>query len=135
MKNIFKYLIPYTCISVTIVLIVTSIFNLLAGDDIWYYAEWLLMIGTMFVLYAIQFGTIERFEFKTAIGYYAAGFFVWYAGLGVYLFGTGWMGFYLKNVIVYTVIMIVVFILLRKYNQIYIRFQSDEINQRLKAQK
>lgn len=135
MKKIFRYLIPYTSISITIVLIMTSIFNLIEQNDTWYYSEWLFMIITVFVLYAIQFGVIEPYEFKTVIGYYLSVFAVWYIGLGVYLFGSKWMGLHVKNIVIYTIIMIIGFIVLRKYNQLYIRLQAEEINQKLKMQK
>lgn len=135
MKKIFRYLIPYTSISITIVLIMTSIFNLIEQNNTWYYSEWLFMIITVFVLYAIQFGVIEPYEFKTVIGYYLSVFAVWYIGLGVYLFGSKWMGLHVKNIVVYTIIMIIGFIVLRKYNQLYIRLQAEEINQKLKMQK
>ncbi|MCH5251823.1 MAG: hypothetical protein J1F22_02515 [Lachnospiraceae bacterium] len=131
MKNIFQYVIPYTCMGVTAVLITTSAFNIFAGENTWYYMEWLLMAAVIFILYSIQFGVLEHIEFKTTGGYYTAEFLFWYIGFGVFLFGTGWTGFCGKNVLIYTGIVMAVSIALHMYSKIYLRIQADEINRLL----
>jgi hypothetical protein len=117
--------------SVTIALIATSLFNLLVGEQTWYYSRWLLMIGTIAALYCIQFGIMNRLEWKGAISYNIAEFVFWYVGLGAYLFGSGWMSIRLQNLVVYTGIMILSSLTLNRYHQVQVQLCAEEINKAL----
>lgn len=132
MKKISEHLITYTCVSVTLTLIVTCLFNLISHTDIWYYSHWLILIATIAALYAVQFGVVEKIEFKSARMYHLTIFAVWYAGLFAFLFGTGWMGFRIQNIMIFTAVFFLCFILLQRYSRHRIQLQADEINRILK---
>lgn len=134
MKTLIKSIIPYTAMGTTLALLVTAIYNLIVGMDVRYYTNWLILICGIFLLYGIQFGVIERLEFKNSILYYVVVYAVWYLGLGTVLVITGWMGFGRKNMVIYTLVMTICYVLLYRYSFKKTQIAADEINALIEKQ-
>ena len=91
--------------------------------------SFLLMVIGIAVISVIEFGVLERIEFRRVRSYYICSFVTWYLGMGAVVFGTGWMGLHAANVLQYTVITMVVYGAVTSMNIKKTERDAQEINE------
>lgn len=133
MKFCSEKIIPHTAVVSVIIIILSAVFGIVNGDDNReLYIDLLCMIAMIALLSWVEFGVLSQIEFRKAAYYLIASFLLWYVGIGLFLFGRNWWGFHASNLLQYSVITILVYTLVTRWNIKRLQKDAEEINDILK---
>ena len=128
MNVIRKYTIPNLCISFTLVVLYSSIWNIIEGNDSSGFHKFILEYGAVLLLVGIVDHFIGRCNFKS---YLLQSGIVW--GVNYVIFMTAsyflrWFGFRLENILNITLLCIAIYGLLVLYNYKLYKQEENMIN-------
>ncbi len=128
-KALFKHIIPNTALGFLVMFVFTAIYNIFQGIEVAYYSKWLIMIVGYACIYMVYCYGVGRLEFKNSILMYVIEYLYWYLCLvGVSLL-SGWLGFHVRNLVIYAVCSLIAYIGLYWFYSVRMQIQAQEINE------
>lgn len=136
MSIFLRKVIPQAFILTCITMIWTAIYNIAVNSEMkGFYIRFLLMLFC-FCVGSVVDSLMQRYlESQKPSVHYVISFIVWFTGVGMFLFISGWMGLNLKSLAIYTVLFVVVFVGMDKYNRYHLRKDVEEMNRLLERRK
>lgn len=130
----FKYRIfPHVALIVFLFMIGTSVFGIISqNENKALYLKFLILVFTVSILAFLEFDIWQKIEFKRIGKYYLCSCLSWYMGMGIFVFGTKWMGWRMENVIFYTLLFVVFYGFADRWSVKKTKKDAEKINEWLK---
>lgn len=133
MKLFLEKIVPHTSVISTVIIMLSAVSGIINGsENSDLYIDLLCMIADIAILSWVDYAVLGQIEFKKSAHYLTVSFLLWYVGIALFLFGRNWWGFHLSNIIEYSVITVLVYAIITRWNIRKLQKDAEEINEILK---
>ena len=132
MKTLVKHVLPQTGLFTIVVILISAIYNITANSPFKpLFIKLLIIIAGAFVLHCLEYYIFNYKYFRSYKVLLITSVFTWYIGIGGLMILSGWMGYRLSNLIMYTVEFALVYYGFLRYNRYRLKKDAEEINEAL----
>ena len=132
MKTLVKHVLPQTGLFTTVVILISAFYNIVENSSLKpLFMKLLIIIAVGFVLTCMEY---YLFNFRYFSSYNLLRFtsvLTWYVGIGGVMILTGWMGYHLSSLLIYTAEFALVYYGFLRYNTYRLKKDAEEINEAL----
>ena len=132
MKTLVKHILPQTGLFTIVFILISAFYNITQNSLLKpLFIKLLLIISIAFVLSCLEYYLYNRKYFRHYNTLLFTSVISWYIGIGGVMILTGWMGYSLSHLIVYTIEFALIYCIFMLYNTYRLKKDAEEINDAL----
>lgn len=132
MKTLVKHVLPQTGLFTIVFILISAFYNIVDNSPLkLLFIKLLLIIAIAFILNCLEFYLYNRKHFRSYNTLFFTSVVSWYIGIGGVMILTGWMGYGLSNLIIYTIEFALIYYGFMLYNSYRLKKDAEEINEAL----
>lgn len=132
MKTLIKHILPQTGLFTIVFILISAFYNIAENSPAKpLFIRLLIFIAGAFIFSCLEFYLYNRKHFRSYKALLFTSVLTWYIGIGGLMIVTGWMGFHLHNVIIFTIEFALVYYGFMLYNSYRLKRDAEEINEAL----
>ena len=132
MKTLVKHVLPQTGLFTIVFILISAFYNIAENSPLKpLFINLLLIIAIAFTLSCLEFFLYNRKHFRSYNALLFTSVASWYIGIGGIMILTGWMGYSLSHLIIYTIEFALIYYGFMLYNSYRLKKDAEEINEAL----
>ncbi|MBE5950770.1 MAG: DUF3021 domain-containing protein [Lachnospiraceae bacterium] len=132
MKTLVKHVLPQTGLFTIVFILISAFYNITENSPLKpLFIKLLLIIAIAFTLSCLEFFLYNRKHFRSYNALFFTSVASWYIGVGGIMILTGWMGYSLSHLIIYTIEFAFIYYGFMLYNSYRLKKDAEEINEAL----
>lgn len=132
MKTLVKHVLPQTGLFTIVFILISAFYNIAESSLLKpLFIKLLLIIAIAFVLNCLEYYLYNWKYFRNYNTLIFTSVISWYIGIGGVMILTGWMGYSLSHLIIYTIEFALIYYVFMLYNNYRLKKDAEEINEAL----
>ena len=136
MKTLVKHVLPQTGLFTIVLILISALYNIIENSPAKpLFVKLIILIACAFILSCLEFYLYNKKLFRSYKVLLFTSILTWYIGIGGVMMLTGWMGFSLSNLVIYTIEFSLIYYGFLCYNSYRLKKDAEEINEALSKRK